>query len=310
MFTTAPNGFLYLLLTAAMFGGLPFGRAMHERAENQLGGSANLLSEQTRSTATNKDIRQLAASERSTIAESFIIVARDAETYALLRQQVGILPEQSDEFFGSQAVVAVFLGQRPTGGFGIEITVAPDGSIRITERRPPKNAMVKMVLTAPSKVVAIPAGPNESLSFSLDETWKDKFQSYRLTTGEITISGGIRGITQKLRLQGTIDVMRAGSWATFVFDIQGSTDKTSRSLHDTASGQVDSSGKITLRHLDAFGLTAAIQSPFRVSGGFTNHDQDLNIHLETIGASQISDNFTAQGSLTATAALPRSKKPS
>ena len=310
MFTTAPNGFLYLLLTVAMLSGhLPLRGVWHERAENQLGGSANLLSEQARSKATNKEIRQLAASERSSIAESFIIVARDVETYALLRQEVGTLPEQSAEFFGSQAVVAVFLGQRPTGGFGIEIIGAPDGSIRITERRPPKNAMVKMVLTAPSKVVAIPSGPNESLSFSLDETWKNKFRTYRLTSGEITISGGIQGITQKLRIQGTIEVVQAGSWATFVFDIQGSTDKTSRSLLDTASGRIDSSGKITLRHLDSFGLTGAIQSPFRATGGFTNHDQDLNIHLETIGASQISDNFTAQGSLTATAAELPSKKP-
>src|SRR5258705_1374582 len=152
MFTTAPNGFLYLLLTVAMLSGhLPLRGVWHERAENQLGGSANLLSEQARSKATNKEIRQLAASERSSIAESFIIVARDVETYALLRQEVGTLPEQSAEFFGSQAVVAVVLGQRPTSGFGIKIIRAPDRSIGLTERRQPINGIAYMSLTAPSE---------------------------------------------------------------------------------------------------------------------------------------------------------------
>jgi len=305
----ALNGFLYLMLTVAMSSARPEG-VTHGLSGNQPGSGANLLSKQTRSVTTNKDIRQIVESPRSTIAESFIIVARDVETYALLQQQVGNLPEQSAEFFGSQAVVAVFLGQRPTSGFAIDITVAPDGSIRVMERRPPPNAMVKMVLTAPLRVVAIPVSSNEGLSFSLDETWKDKLRVYRLTTGEVTVTGGFAGTRKQLTLQGTIKVMRAGSWATFIFDIDSSSDKTRRTLIDMASGKVDSSGNVVFKRVDAFALTGAMRSPFRLAGEFTNHDQDLNLHLETIGASQISDNFTAQGSLTATAAMLRSKKPS
>ncbi len=304
----APNGFLYLMLTVAMLSGLPCRGVTSERSGNQPGSGANLLSKQTRSETTNKDIRQLAVSERSTIAESFIIVARDVETYALLQQQVGDLPEQSAEFFGSQAVVAVFLGQRPTGGFAIDITVAPDGSIRVMERRPPQNAMVKMVLTAPFKVVAITVGPNEPLSFSLDETWKDKLRAYRLTTGEVTVAGGFAGTTKKLTLQGTIKVMRAGSWATFIFDMEGSSGKTRRTLLDIASGKVDPSGNVVLKRVDAFALTGAIQSPFRAAGEFTKQEQDLNLRFETIGAPHISDNFTAQGFLTATSGLLPSKE--
>src|ERR1700730_549088 len=292
----ALNGFLYLMLTVALLSARPEG-VTHGLSGNQPGSGANLLSKQTRSVTTNKDIRQIVESPRSTIAESFIIVARDVETYALVQQQVGNLPEQSAEFFGSQAVVAVFLGQRPTSGFAIDITVAPDGSIRVMERRPPPNAMVKMVLSAPLKVVSIPVGPDEPLSFSLDETWKDKLRAYRLTTGEVTIAGGIRSIRKNLPMQGTISVMRAASWATFSFHIESSSGNTRRTLLDTASGKVAPSGKVVLRRVDAFALTGAIQSAFRVAGEFTNHDQDLNLHLETIGASQISDNFTAQGSL-------------
>ena len=307
--TKAPNGFLYLTLTVAMLSGLPCRGVTRDRYGNQPGSGANLSSKQTRSETTNKDIKQLAASNRSTIAESFIIVARDVETYALLQQQVGNLPEQSAEFFGSQAVVAVFLGQRPTSGFAIDITVAPDGSIRVMERKPPQNAMVKMVLSAPLKVVSIPVGPDEPLSFSLDETWKDKLRAYRLTTGEVTIAGGIRSIRKNLPLQGTIKVMRAASWATFIFDIEGSSGNTRRTLRDVASGKVAPFGKVVLRRVDAFALTAAIQSPFRVEGEFTKQEQNLNLRFETIVAPHISDNFTAQGFLTATSVMLPSKKP-
>jgi hypothetical protein len=306
----ALNGFLCLMLAVAMLSGRPCQGVTHELSGNQPGSGANLLSKQTRSEKTNKDIRQIVESQRSTIAESFIIVARDVETYALLQQQVGNLPEQSAEFFGSQAVVAVFLGQRPTSGFAIDITAEPDGHIRVRERRPPPNAMVKMVLTAPLKVVAIPVSSNEGLSFSLDETWKDKLRDYRLTTGEVTVTGGFAGTIKKLTLQGTIKVMQAGSWATFIFDLESSSGKTIRTLLDIASGKVDSSGNVVLKRVDSFALTGAIQSPFRAAGEFTNNEHDLNLHLETIGAPQISDNFTAQGSLTATAAVLRSKKPS
>jgi hypothetical protein len=299
------NGFLYLMLTVAMLSGRPSQGGTRELSGNQPGSGASLLSKKTRSETTNKDIRQLAESQRSTIAESFIIVARDVETYALLQQQVGNLPEQTAEFFGSQAVVAVFLGQRPTSGFAIDIT-APDGSIRVMERRPPPNAMVKMVLTAPFKVVAIPVSPNEPLSFSLDETWKNKLRTYRLTTGEVTITRGFAGTTKKLTLQGTIRVMRAGSWATFIFDIQSSSDKTKRTLNDIASGKVDSAGTVVLKRVDA--LTGAIQSPFRASGEFSKQEQDLNLRFETIGAPRISDNFTAQGFLAATSELLPPKK--
>jgi hypothetical protein len=148
--------------------------------------------------------------------------------------------------------------------------------------------------------VSIPVDPDEPLSFSLDETWKNKLRTYRLTTGEVTVTGGFAGITKKLTLHGTIKAMRAGSWATFFFDIAGSGGTTKHTLLDVASGKVETSGNVVLKRVDAFALTGAIQRPFRVAGEFTKEEQDLNLRFETIGTPNVSDNFTARGSLTAT----------
>ena len=69
---------------------------------------------QTAAVRSNEKMQQLSAGIHSTIAESFVLVARDLETYNLLRGTVKSLPDQSAEFFDSHAVVAIFLGTRPT----------------------------------------------------------------------------------------------------------------------------------------------------------------------------------------------------
>jgi hypothetical protein len=57
-------------------------------------------------------------------------------------------------------VVGVFLGTRPTAGFQVEITGVreQDGALVVeyVERRPPSDAMVAQVLTAPFHLVTVP----------------------------------------------------------------------------------------------------------------------------------------------------------
>jgi hypothetical protein len=61
--------------------------------------------------------------------------------------------------FTQAIVVAVFLGTRPTAGFGVEIAAAKtEGSrtiVEYRERRPPGDALVAQVLTAPFHVVRL-----------------------------------------------------------------------------------------------------------------------------------------------------------
>ena len=302
------RAFLFLTLVIGMCANIPGARS--SRISSPTPANSVKLLRQTRSEKTTEEITQLAAAQRGPIAESFLFVARDAATYALLRQIVSTLPEQNDQFFATNAVLAVFLGQRRTSGFGIDIIRNADRAVRITESKPPKGAMVKMVLTAPLKVVAISIGRNEPLVLSLDETWQASLRSYRVVTGVITITGGIAGRKMGLLLHGTIGVMRAGELATFMFEIQSSDDKIDHRLVDVASGKVDSNGKVVLNNLDAFALTGAIQSPFRVSVEFTKEEQDVTLQLQTITPTNIADNFAAVGEITATAVSRPGKTPS
>jgi hypothetical protein len=80
-------------------------------------------------------MQQLSAGIHSTIAESFVLVARDLETYNSLRGTVKSLPDQSAEFFDSHAVVAIFLCTRPTAGYDIDVSIEGEGKIRIKARR-------------------------------------------------------------------------------------------------------------------------------------------------------------------------------
>ena len=253
---------------------------------------------------SNTDIKELAAGNRSSIFESFVLVARDVQTYAALRSIHSGLPDQAPDFFKSSAVIAAFLGQRRTSGYSVEITRESDGQVRIIEHAPSKDTMVKMVLTTPFKIVAIQFETDQPVTLSLDETWKQRSRPYRVTSGELAITGGFAGINDKQVLEGGLSVMRDKTLATIVFELQSTGGKQPRKLRDTASGLVDSSGALTISRVDAFALTGAIQSPFRASGRFTENEQKLELSFETVAAPHISDNFSATGSLKALATAP------
>src|SRR5882724_96114 len=262
---------------------------------------------ETRSQTTNPKLMQLGAGDHSSIAESFVFVARNLETYELMRAVMTNLPDQSEEFFKSHAIVVVFLGQRPSGGFAIEVAYEA-GALEITERRPPKGAMVKTVLTAPYKAIAIQLRENEPLALSLGETWKKQLRSYRITSGELMVSGGISGKQRRFPLQGTIEIMCGKELCTFIFDVRSSPDNASR-LSDVASGKMDSKGEILLFPIDSFSLSGAILSPFRAKAKFTDGQQRLAMSLETIANPTVSDNFSGAGSIIAVAtSLPNQER--
>jgi hypothetical protein len=250
-----------------------------------------------RSQDTTKEIQQLSASNHSALGEPFILVARDVETYHLLRKLIQTLPEQDAKFFESNTVIAAFLGTRPTGGYSIDIAAETDGSIRISERRPPKGSMQKMVLSSPHKVVAVRTSENQGLRLSLDERWQEALRSYPVTDGEMTVSGGFAGREEKFKLEGRITVLRADDLATFFFDIQGSEKHR---LVDFASCKVDKT-KFVLNGMDAFGLARAVNSPFRVTGEFSDEGRQMKLQLETVANPHVSDNFGGVGTLQATA---------
>jgi hypothetical protein len=63
--------------------------------------------------------------------------------------------------FDQETVVAVFLGTRPTAGYGVQIVEAVRGAggeltVRFRERRPAGDAITAQVITSPFAIVALP----------------------------------------------------------------------------------------------------------------------------------------------------------
>ena len=101
-------------------------------------------------------------SEVSQVREVF--VRERSEWEALWRSHAPADPAPAVDF-STDAIAAVFLGTRPTGGFGVEITSARRQAdtliIAYVERRPDPADIVTQVLTSPFHIVELPrhAGP-------------------------------------------------------------------------------------------------------------------------------------------------------
>jgi len=88
------------------------------------------------------------------------VVARTAAEWTTLwRRHSGEMAAPNVDF-GTRAVVAVFLGTRPTAGFVVEITgVREQGGVLIVEwreTRPPGDAILAQMLTSPAHIASIP----------------------------------------------------------------------------------------------------------------------------------------------------------
>ena len=198
--------------------------------------STNRLSQ--RNVNTNTRITQLMTGQHSRLTESFIFVVRDSENYSRLRQIINDLPAIPPDPFDAKAYVAIFLGQRRTSGFNIDLSVDRNGMLMVTETKPPPGAMVKMVLSAPFKVFAISVQPDETLSFLVDETWKRQLLSFRLTK----VAG--RLATDRSHLEGSVQLMRSGSYLTCFFNLAEAGAKSP--VNDVSSAEVDTNGEFLL----------------------------------------------------------------
>lgn len=273
-------------------------------------------------TKVSGEIKELAAGGYSSIREPFIIVARDAQTYALLKELNGKLPEFGADFFKSNAVIAAFLGQRRSGGYSVSITRegGGGGGLRIAERTPPKDAMVTMALTAAFQIVSVAVEGESPLALKLDATWQAAARPYKVEAGEFTRTGGFAGRPVKSMLKGDIRIMRHAQLVTLFFALQGTGAEDvgaqalqgrgvegTHALQDVATGKVEGDGNFTLARLDPGSFVPPPRHPLRAQGKFGDGENKLMLTLEVLQM-KVDDGYGGQGTLDATATAPPPQK--
>lgn len=251
----------------------------------------------------NAELKVLAEGAHSPIADALIVVARDAKTYQALRSLIGALPEMKEEDFASQAVVAAFLGQRMTGGYRVRIE-ARGSTLKISEEAPPPDAMVTQVLTTPFKVVALRLERNDALTIEADPAWQQQMRLYRLESGELTVSGGLAGRSEKHQLTGDLRIMRHENFATIFFDVRSDQG---RMLKSAASGLVSNGEKIEIGYLSSGSLVPPPCSGLRAVGNFADREASLQLDF-TPTFCDASDAFSGRGTIRATALGPAPPK--
>lgn len=249
------------------------------------------------------DIKILSQGAYNLVADPFVAVARDAETYQELRRLDDNLPILNADEFKRLAIVAVCLGERRTGGYGIEITRTPDGSVQIRETTPPKGAMLTQALTRPYKVVSVPVADEGRLRVEAGETWRAAARPYKVESGDFTMSGGFAGRSEEMRLGGTLMVMRHANLATFFFDLQGTGGSKARELKETATGIVGTDGALRLARFNAGSLVEPSANLLMAKGEFTNGESNLTLSFESL-PSNVADGYQGVGRLSATATGP------
>jgi hypothetical protein len=255
------------------------------------------------------EIKVLAQGAYNLVAEPFVAVARDAETYQELRRLDDNLPILNADEFKRVAVVAAFLGERRTGGYQIEITRAPDGDVRVKEATPPKDAMLTQALTRPYKIVSVPVENESRLKVEVGEAWRAATRPFKVASGEFTMSGGFAGRSETMRLEGTITVMRHDNLATLFFNLQSTGGAKARELKETATGIVQTGGGLRLARFNAGSLVSPPANLLTAKGEFTNNESDLTLSFESL-PSNIADGYQGRGRLSAVATGPPPKKTS
>ncbi|PIQ24373.1 hypothetical protein COW36_24285 [bacterium (Candidatus Blackallbacteria) CG17_big_fil_post_rev_8_21_14_2_50_48_46] len=106
-------------------------------------------------------MRTLSRVSNSRVTEPRFVIARDQETFRQLwKEHNGSLEQLPEVDFHSEMVVAIFMGERSTGGYAVTIEqveqVGEELKISYSESEPPEGSMTIQILTAPAHLIAIP----------------------------------------------------------------------------------------------------------------------------------------------------------
>jgi len=252
-------------------------------------------SEQKANPIGEDDLKILAQGFHSAITDPFIAVIRDEATYAELKKLDSNLPKLSIDL-KTNMVIAAFLGERSTGGYSVEITRAANGEIQVKEVAPGKDMMVPQVITAPFKIVSVPAEGTTPATISASDAFRQTAQLYRIDKGTFTISGGIAGRSETYPLTGKIQITRLGDLVTVGFAAVGAGASRERSLRDVATG-VMADNSFGISRMSRGSLVDPPTGDLRVTGKFLEGNR-LTLDLDTGGAI-VPDGYQGKGTLEA-----------
>ncbi|HSQ23716.1 MAG TPA: protease complex subunit PrcB family protein [Pyrinomonadaceae bacterium] len=242
------------------------------------------------------DLKTLAEGSHSSITDQFVAVIRDDETYTKLRKMQASLPQLEADFFRLHTVVAAFLGRRNTGGYSVEISRGENGKIRVAEKTPAKRAMTIQVLTSPFKIVSIASKKSTAVELSIGQTFQQRAQHYRISSGTFSMSGGFTGRTESFQLRGKLQVTRLGDLITIGFAVVSSGGARERSLRDFATGVIKD-GLITIERLSHGSMLDPPSAELQVSGRFPEKNK---LVLEIASKPfNVPENYNGRGSIEA-----------
>lgn len=244
------------------------------------------------------DIKDLALAQRAGVADPFVGVAYNPETYQLMREISPEMPEVDADVFKTRAVVAVFLGRRPTAGYEIQIEQVGHG-LNISEKGPAPGTMVAQVLTSPMRVISFPTATGQPLNIKASLTKGFETKDYRVSEGEFSFIGGIAGRQTKYRLAGTLTIWRHEKLVSVLFDLQDASPSAGkpRSLHTVATGVVDAQGNMLFGEVDPGTLIQFPYAHLRAEGSWTEYG--VWFMFESLPPT-VADGFEGKGTFKAT----------
>jgi hypothetical protein len=159
--------------------------------------------------------------------------------------------------------------------------------------------MVIQMITTPFKIVALQGMANAAVRLSLDEAWRQQMQSYRVTRGSFTVSGGFAGRSEEFGLEGVVGVMGEGKLATIWLRLVGSNGPQRRLLTECASGLMDGEN-IRVSRMSAGSLVSQPNGGLSATAMFSEKGKKFLLSLDSgPGAALIADGYTGHGTIEA-----------
>lgn len=214
----------------------------------------------------------------------FIFVARNKESYAILKEKLELTPLKEIDF-SKFALVGAFMGMKPTGGYSVNIggytvdDMYTGARVRISALSPAPGQIVTEAFTSPFKVVLVPVEEEKTLVLEIGQEWKNSAEIYKITSGNFHFSGGFAFMERKFLIEGSVLVWRAGDLISCAFELSGKGAEKARKLSETASGKLEKDGSITLFQFDP--------------GGFVNNPRPALKATGRIDAAKLSLEFTS-----------------